>query len=194
MDKEEFEQKLEQENISEEEKQKLLDMSEISLILDTYDDIFSDFDPRPYAKRSLSVDFLDEAKRASRDKGNEIEIKFIIPQKLRNLPLEKTIKRRLKEHFIRHYRLVLGDKNKLIREGFLLTVLGVVLMFATTYILYANLEKSIYMRFVTVLLEPGGWFMFWEGLSQMVFTSRTKNSDLGFYEKMTKCNIQFIPY
>ena len=35
------------------EKQKLLEISEISLLLDSYDDIFSDFDQRPYAQRAL---------------------------------------------------------------------------------------------------------------------------------------------
>lgn len=47
----------------------IIDKAEISLVLDTYDDIFSDFDPRPYGERALSSDFLDEAKKAARDKG-----------------------------------------------------------------------------------------------------------------------------
>ena len=37
---------------------------EISFWLDSYDDLFSDFDPRPYAQKGFSEDFLDEAKRA----------------------------------------------------------------------------------------------------------------------------------
>ena len=36
------------------EKQDLLSKGEISILLDTYDDIFSDFDPRPYSQRALS--------------------------------------------------------------------------------------------------------------------------------------------
>ena len=43
-----------------EETEKLLQQSEISLLLDSYDDIFSDFDPRPYNQRALSQDFLAE--------------------------------------------------------------------------------------------------------------------------------------
>lgn len=46
-----------------EETEKILEMSEISIWLDNYDDIFSDFDPRPYSQRSLSDDFLAEAKK-----------------------------------------------------------------------------------------------------------------------------------
>ena len=40
----------------------------ISLILDSYNDMFSDFDPRSFSERALSDDFLSECKRAARDK------------------------------------------------------------------------------------------------------------------------------
>ncbi|PIU76093.1 hypothetical protein COS75_00785, partial [Candidatus Pacearchaeota archaeon CG06_land_8_20_14_3_00_35_12] len=82
------------------EKQKLLQMSEISLWLDHYDDIFSDFDPRPFSQRALSDDFLLEAKRASKEKiSGAIEMQFLIPHDKRNKELENTIKKRLHDHF-----------------------------------------------------------------------------------------------
>ncbi len=74
-------------------KETLLKASEISIILDTYDDIFSDFDPRPYSERALSDDFLIEANKASRDKASgQIELIFLIPQKMRNIESENLIK------------------------------------------------------------------------------------------------------
>ena len=36
----------------------------ISIVLDSYDDLFSDFDPRPYRIRALSDDFLLECKKS----------------------------------------------------------------------------------------------------------------------------------
>ena len=36
--------------------------AEVGLRLEKYDDIFSDFDVRPYSARALSVDFLEEIK------------------------------------------------------------------------------------------------------------------------------------
>ena len=44
----------------------------ISLILESYTDIFSDFDPRPYDQRTLSDDFLLECKKAVRRKNKTI--------------------------------------------------------------------------------------------------------------------------
>ena len=51
LDSEKFEQR-------EEKVRNLLKKGEISLLLDSYTGIFSDFDPRPYAERTLSDDFL----------------------------------------------------------------------------------------------------------------------------------------
>ena len=45
----------------------LLEKTQISLWLDDYADIFSDFDPRPFSQRALSDDFLNEAKKVVRE-------------------------------------------------------------------------------------------------------------------------------
>ena len=55
----------------------------ISLILDNYDDIFSDFDPRPYTVRALSDDFLNECRKAIIEKGENIELRFLLSKKQR---------------------------------------------------------------------------------------------------------------
>ena len=52
----------------------------VSLWLDTYEDIFSDFDPHPFGQRALSEDFLAEAKRAVRDRRDEVpELRLLVP-------------------------------------------------------------------------------------------------------------------
>jgi len=77
--------------------------SAISLWIDDYDDIFSDFDPRPFSQRALSEDFLAEAKRAVRDRREDVpELRFLVPAPVRNLAGEATIRKRLREHFRRH--------------------------------------------------------------------------------------------
>ena len=84
----------------------LLAESEISLILDSYDDIFSDFDPRHFSERALSDDFLIEAKKAARDKAGVYELRFLVPKQQRNFEHEHLIRMRLKEHFKKHYRKI----------------------------------------------------------------------------------------
>jgi hypothetical protein len=181
--------------LSHEDKQQLLQMSEISLWLDTYDDIFSDFDPRPYSQRGLSQDFLGEAQRASRDKASgEIELKLLIPASKRSVGQEIMIRKRLREHFRKHLNLVRREFKKTIRRGFLFTVFGILLMFIATYVLFEYSGASLFTSFLIVFLEPAGWFLFWTGLDLIMFESKKIKPDLEFYEKMSKCEIRFLSY
>jgi hypothetical protein len=182
------------EYLTESEKKSLLSKSEISLILDKYEDIFSSFDPRPYTQRSLSVDFLDEAKRASKDKEfHGIELKILMPKKKRNKKDEIVIKRRLHEHFRRHFELVNDEVRNLRRKGFLFVFAGIIMMVLAAFV-SMNLNSSFAANLVLILLEPGGWFFFWEGLYFVLIDPRSKESDLHFYKKMSNCTIEFLSY
>ncbi len=165
----------------------------ISLELDTYDDIFSDFDPRPYSERSLSVDFLDEARRASIDKpSGGLELRVMVPNKLRNIDVEKTIRKRLKTHFERHTKMVKKRYDGVIRMGSAFIAAGIIVMMIAT-LLYSHEDGGILMNFLIILFEPAGWFLFWEGLDLVIFESKKVRPELKFYEKMAKADIIFLP-
>lgn len=176
-------------------KQKILELSEISLWLDSYDDIFSDFDPRPFSVRALSGDFLDEARKASRDKeAGKFELKFLLDKRKRNHVHEHLIKSRLKDHFRKHYNQFQKEQGEIIKKGLWFVVFGVLLMFAASYILFNFGERNFVVSFFIILLEPAGWFLFWEGLDLAIFEAKRKKPMLEFYEKMVKCRISFMSY
>ena len=172
----------------------LLQKSEISLWLDSYDDIFSDFDSRPYTNRALSQDFLEEAKRASRDKDiGRIELALLIPKKGRKRKHENLIRKRLLNHFGKHREMVRLEKAKMVKEGSVFAIVGVIVMFTAVMLVYFNHENFL-SNSMLVLLEPAGWFFFWEGLREILLESRVKNQDIEFYNKMSKCYIRFLSY
>jgi len=166
-------------------------LGKISLMLDDYNDIFSDFDPRPNLVRSLSVDFLDEIKRATRDKKEGLDLSFLIPQHLREIKEETVIKKRLKNHFKKHYETSRQEVKSVVREGILFVAFGVVLMFLATYILFTFKESTFLTTFLVVILEPAGWFLFWEGLDLIIFEPKKRSHELVFYKKMTRAKIYF---
>ena len=176
------------------QKQDLLAKSEISLILDTYDDIFSDFDPRPYSQRALSDDFLREARKASYEiKPGVIELRFLIPTPLRKTDLESVIRRRLREHFRKHYTIFEKEARETRNRGILLAILGFALILAATYV--APLEDSSFIfRLLFVILEPSGWFCLWFGFDNIFTFTKSRNTDLDFYKKMSRAEIIFAPY
>src|SRR4051812_5168600 len=73
---------------------------DISIWIDNYDDVFSDFDPRPYSERNVSVDFLYEVKRVCHESNFHInELKLLVPERIRDKEKESIIVKRLHLHF-----------------------------------------------------------------------------------------------
>lgn len=175
--------------------EKNLKMSDIPLWLDRYNDIFSEFDSRPYSQRALSTDFLFEARKASRDKeAGKIELKLFMPKEKRDLPAEGVIVRRLKEHFKKHYNLIHDEQHAIFNKGMMFTIIGIVLMFSASLIIFRATGRSLFINFIIIMLEPAGWFLFWEGLNHVFFESKHVKPKLDFYKKMAECKISFWSY
>lgn len=172
--------------------------SEISLRLDHYDDIFSDFDIRPYSKRALSSDFLDEIRRASRDKKDGgIELTLHVPEKERNESREGVIRERLTAHFGKHYNLTLKEKRSYLGRGIVMVILGTVFMITAALIMFKkDPAESLLLSFLIVFLEPAAWFLLWEGMDLLLFSSKEVDSELDFYRKISDPHghIHFKPY
>lgn len=170
---------------------------EITLRLEHYDDIFSDFDARPYSKRALSVDFLDEVRRATADKSESgIELVLAVPEAERSESHDATIRERLAEHFQKHYGILCRQKKKIQRYGWFMVFLGVVAMVGATFILAEDPTHNLFLSFLVVFLEPAAWFLLWEGMDQVLFASKEFNPELSFYKKMSANphHIHFKPY
>ena len=67
-------------------------------------------------------------------------------------------------------------------------------MVTATFIIFYKEDKDILINFLIVVLEPGGWFLFWEGLGLIIFETKKRKHELEFYEKMSGCDISFISY
>jgi hypothetical protein len=166
----------------------------IPLIINSYEDIFSVFDPRPFSERALSDDFLIECKKAARDKDNVgIELVIAVPEEKRNLNDEFKIKKRLREHFKKHFL----EKEK---EIFRIKKRGLSWIFYGFFaVVAAILIKALWPSLVIdSVIEPliviPGWFTIWEGLSRLLVQHEEKKPDYDFYKKMVNCQIVFNNY
>ena len=186
--------KKKQDQVSDESKQSLLKLAEISILLDSYDSIFSDFDPSPYSERTLSDDFIIQSKKLSRNKsGKRISLNLLLSKNKRNDVNEKIIIKRLHTYFKSVHQELTQEVKKINKRGFYLTVTGIILMMAASYISYLNTQK-FHIHLMLVLFEPAGWFLLWAGLDHLVYSSKETKKDLSFYSKMTKSEIEFITY
>lgn len=186
---------IEKEDLTSLEKENLQAIKEgnISLILNTYNDIFSDFDPRPYSERALSDDFLIECRRAARDKAREqgIEIRLLIPKTKRNKSEEAKIKKRLKDHFVKHAHQKHREVRIERRNGGIWFIVGTALIISSA-LLYP--KGGFMSNLLVVMLEPAGWFTVWTGLEKIFINFKEKHPDFDFYQKMSKVEITFNDY
>lgn len=178
---------------------RMLKEGNVSLILDSYSDLFSDFDPRNYAEKAISDDFLIECKRAVRDRPNEeFELRLLMPKSKRNLNDEAKIKRRLKDHFQKHVHEKNKDIQNIIRNGLVMAIVGFVLMITGAFLVYNKVFEGTFLSAILlIVLEPAGWFFFWEGLAKTFFIYEEhdrKRRDLDFYKKMARATVYFLSY
>lgn len=165
----------------------------ISLALDSYTDIFSDFDPRPYNSRALSVDFLQECIRAARDKQFEgIELRLLIPKGQRNKKAESLIKKRLREHFNKHCTRLIKEKNATKRHGVCCVLIGAALLILAADVRMQTENFWRILLFVTA--EPAGWFTIWTGFEKLFLQQSHHLEKREFYTKMSKADIRFESY
>lgn len=163
----------------------------ISIVLDSYEGLFSDFDPRPYSLRSLSDDFLLECKKASVVNENPIELRFLIPKNKRIFSDETRIKKRLKEYFHKQFKEKDKEIKKIKINGFLWFLAGAMVMAISP--LFLNSEMYL-IKVLSIMSEPAAWFFFWEGLGKIFILSKSETKDYTFYKKMSGTNISFFDY
>ncbi len=172
----------------------ILREANISLILDSYDDLFSDFDPRPYSERALSDDFMVECKKAARERKNEpqaLELRFLVPMNKRIRAEEGRIKKRLKDYFLNQAKEKQKDLKLSRREGIKWLIIGITFSLISTLLI--NQEGIIY-SIPLIITEPGGWFSLWTGLDKVFLETKAKKPELEFYNRMAKMSIKFYSY
>lgn len=166
----------------------------LTLWIDSYNDIFSDFDPRPFAERTISDDFIAQIKRVSRERKEQIELlKLLVPEGTQKEEDEKIIRKRLQLHFYTLCAKLTSEIRKVRSRGFVFAASGIALMVAASYISFLNLP-SFFFKLIHTLFEPGGWFLLWTGLDLIISVSRNKEIESQFYTRMENVHVEFGPY
>ncbi|MCW3070684.1 MAG: hypothetical protein JWO44_574 [Bacteroidetes bacterium] len=175
-------------------KKAIPESSETRILLDSYDDIFSDFDPGEYSERTLSDDFIIQSKKIARNKNeNKPVLKLLLPAGKRNEQEEKVIVKRLHSYFKNVHEQLETEARRAKRTGWLLTLIGIIVMVVASYISFMKPQKY-YVHVLLVLFEPGGWFLLWTGLDHLVYSSKEAKKDRTFYLRMIKSEIIFLTH
>ncbi len=165
---------------------------ELSIWLDTYDDLYSDFDSRHFSRRLVSEDFLHELKRNAKEIREPVtDLVLHIPAAARQLQVEAGIIQSLNTYFQNQYLSIKSEISQFRRRGLMLTLLGFVLLIAAAYLHYIDAASFLFSA-IRVILEPGGWFLIWNGLETLIYDMRAKKVQYDFLEKLNGCRIRFV--
>jgi hypothetical protein len=170
------------------------DSRQISIWLDSHDDIFSDFDPRPYSERTLSDDFINELKKVSREEEYEVgELHLLLHEKNRKNEEEPIIVKRIHTYFRKgNYYLTKRIRTTKVR-AIILVLAGMTLILLASYISTLP-SNTFYLKILLVLFEPAGWFFVWTGMDDLFFASRKRQEEIDFFTKMLKTKIVFASF
>jgi hypothetical protein len=162
----------------------------LGLWLDTYDDIFSDFDPRPYLKRQISDDFIYEIKKRIRETPKGFfEIAFYLEKEKRNPKIESIIKKRIREYFERELKIITEKNIKKQERWAKYFLFGVIVLVISTIAGIEVNDRAIII--ISNLLLPLGWFSIWNSLDYFLNIKPKEFEELEFYKKLKKCEFSF---
>jgi hypothetical protein len=163
----------------------------ISIWLDNYDDIFSDFDPRAYSERTLSDDFLRELRNVcSETSDNANEFILQLPVGKRNAETETILIKRLHTHIKQNYMRFISLQKRIQKKAAMTLFIGFILMLGASYLSSLN-SKNFLLNALLILVEPTGWFLVWYGLDEVFYRTRQNKNDLEFYSLIAKSKISF---
>lgn len=167
------------------------DMKELELWLDSYDDIYSDFDSRHYVKRRISEDFLHELRTEMKYKEHYAsDMVLLLPQNCRDQTSEKIIADSLSDFFSNLFRFHHDKCRKKLSNGILLFVLGICIMLLNSWISY-RFAESFPVIGLRVLLEPAGWFFLWAALDFLFYDFTELKKERNFYKGLSEMHIHF---
>jgi len=167
-------------------------LKEISIILDVWDDIFSDFDPRPLDERALSQDFINELKKRYRETSKgDLLISFFAPKSLKDDRSEKMVTLRLRKHFKDRAMQKKRDMWNMRSRGAVFVLAGISSLCAITLLAFFNVVPELAGKLLESLFVPLGWFGVWEGFSQIVNASPLFANEEKLYRQLSTAEYHF---
>jgi hypothetical protein len=166
-------------------------MPELSLWLDYYDDIYSDFDSRHYLKRRVSEDFLHELRMAKKTKKEKVtDIFLLLPQDKRAEEAERVIAKSLVDFFKNQYQYNHDKYRKKLNQGILMIVVGLLIMMLNSYLNFKNIH-SLLISVIKTVLDPAGWFLLWFGFDFIFYDLVEVKKERAFFAELSEVNIHF---
>lgn len=164
----------------------------IDVSLDSYDDVYDEWDPSPFKKRDIEDEFDDFI----RDSSSDIPLKFgliielHLPVDVNNPSKEKMLREAYDNFYTFKLRRAQKMKQDIVRKVFNNLFLALIFLFFG-YFSYPRGENIVFL----ILKEGifiGGWVFLWEVFTLLFVTLKEHNREIKLIERLIKATIRFI--
>jgi hypothetical protein len=168
------------------------DIQDITIAIDSWDDVFSDFDPSPIDRRILSGDFLSELKKRYREtQRGDFIITIYAPASLKDETTERLVNKRLKQFFKFRHLFFQKEIATAVRRGTLFVLGGIASLSFLTMLTYFHVLDKLALEMIAIILMPLGWFGIWEGFSRIIEPAPLIKLDEELFAKLSKAALKF---
>lgn len=164
----------------------------IEVSLDSYDDIYDEWDPSPFKKRDIEDEFDDFI----RDSSSDIPIKFkliielFLPSDEKNELKEKLLLQAYDNFYRFNLRRAKKEKQALQKKAINYLVLALIFLFFGYF--YEPLEANIFLKVFKEGIFIGGWVFLWEVFTVLFITMTTQRKAINTIERLIHAKIVFI--
>ncbi len=159
--------------------------------LDSYNDIYSDFDSRHYKSRRISEDLLHELRTDMRYNQQSLEeLHLFLPGKKRNEATEAIIADSMKSFFLMQYHRYQIKCRRKLYVSTIMGFSGITIMLLDAVLIFLNI-RTLATTLLSTVMEPASWFLLWTAVDYLIYDWKELKKDRNFYRKLSEANVIF---
>lgn len=162
----------------------------IDIELDTYRDVYSEWDYSPLVNRDLDEDLLEYLMSCSYEipKKREFVIDFFLPIHIYNVEREERSIQGIFNYFSYKIRQSQSERYRLIRSTFWFLLVGTVLLILAIFS-HSVIKSSVLEQVISEGLFIGAWVALWEIFSIWFFQVNEITHKIKHYQRLQKTKI-----
>jgi hypothetical protein len=163
----------------------------IEVLLDTYDDVYDEWDPSPFKRRDIEDEFDDFVWDSSQDIPLKHKTKLVLylPESEKNEQKERILREAYDNFYT--FRLIRALKAiKTIQKKILLYLILSVMFLYIGY--FYSAESGIFMSVLKEGIFIGGWVFLWEVFTLVFITLGESRRDIKHTKRILESKICFV--
>ena len=164
----------------------------IEVSLDDYDDIYDEWDPSPFKRRFIEVEFNEFILSSAEDIPSKynIIIDLYLPEIIKELEKEKAVLLAYENYYL--YAIEKEEKSWAnLRQKNAFYFISSMFLLGIGYF-YLNASENIFFNVIREGIFIGGWVFLWEFITNVSITRHEFQSRLKLYKRIYLAEIRFV--